>query len=161
MNSHELDIAELNRTIETSEALTTLLFVEEIARYRPFDPAEVSISPISLDESLDERIATELGANLRGAVDDDTISKIIVNAEVNDLLEITRYGATEAYLLYWHGSCRVPKGVSIGDKIISQTKWGFVKDNRGEFVGTYHRLIDQETLNGDYTDPSNAMLVFI
>jgi hypothetical protein len=160
MTYYECALPEAALVLASAEAPTDSISVEEIAEYRPFDPADVSVTALTMEEATSDRLFANLTTGLTG-ISQEVLSRYITNAQVNDLLQAMRERATSVHLLQWEGSCRIPVGVDVAGRTIGNTQWGFVKDDSGEFIGTYERLIDRERITEGTDEHFNAILVFV
>lgn len=60
----------------------------------------------------------------------------------------------KAYSLEWHGD-RVPTGAVVNGKTIAWTQHGMVRDEAGETIGTYERVVD------DLRQQPQIMIIYI
>jgi hypothetical protein len=72
-----------------------------------------------------------------------------VSALCSTLLNELAEQADKGYMLKWQGSARVPRGVTLGSRVIAWTQHGRVISEAGEHFGVYERLLDAEGPNRD------------
>lgn len=71
--------------------------------------------------------------------------------------EIRNYSPHRVFRLFWKGSSRVPKGVSVGGYTIQRTQNGVVTFSDHDYFGTYDRLLDRGGEDGN----EHLMLVYL
>jgi hypothetical protein len=72
-----------------------------------------------------------------------TFDQSMTEALYNALIEQDRESSRAAFLLEWSGE-RVPFGANVGGQHIGWTQHNMVRNEAGENIGTYVRLLDTQ-----------------
>ena len=117
--------------------------VSKLKRRRPYienpvyEIAEISDSSASISD-----------AAFKISLDPKAYSERMMEAKLQGIMAAIKSRSSRIFLVHWIGG-KVPSGVWVGDKEIAWTQHGMVTDTKGERIGLYERVMENDGRHGD------------